>query len=64
MYDFIDELEKNCCVNATMQNFEPTETVETQTEIKAEELDAKNDLETDNDSMKEEDKLNESDTNL
>ena len=64
MYDFIDELEKNCCVNATMQNFAPTETVETQTEIKAEELDAKNDLETDNDSMKEEDKLNESNADL
>ena len=64
MYDFIDELEKNCCVNTTTQNLAAAETVETQTEIKAEELDAKNDLETDNDSMKEEDKLNESNADL
>lgn len=64
MYDFIDELEQNCCVNATVQNFSPNENVEVNEEMKKEETDAKKDLETENTEQKEEEHNNESDTDL
>ena len=64
MYDFIDELEQNCSVKATVQNFYPNENVEVNEEMKKEETDAKKDLETENTEQKEEEHNNESDTDL